>query len=766
MMHPFSRAGWLLTGMLMCGVALADFRGRPVSEVLDELRSQGLTFIYSTQLVPADLRIAAEPRALKGIELAREILAAHRLTLSQAAPGVYAVVARRSSPAPSSPNVLSAELARPLEEVVVQTSRYTLAIEDVATPTFLTQEQVKSMPKLADETLRAVQRLPGIAMNGFSSLGSVRGGEPNETAIVLDGLRLYEPFHLKNFLAPVSLLDSRVVDGIEIYSGGFPAIHGDRMSAVIDARTVRPAQPRYYELGLNLFHSSALGAMQFADGQGQALLSARRGNVGELAHFSETNFGEPHYADGFGRIDYQFNDATRSSLNMLMSEDGVTARSASGDQQVKAKYRNVYAWATLEHDWSQGASSRLIASYTDLSNARRGEVNEPGARLGGVTDDRLFHVLGLRLENSLDTELVRHRFGAEVRRLWGQYDYFSEMRIEPHYPFPGSPGSYTTRSALPKPRGYESSAYWDARVNLNDRWTVQGGMRVDTQTYDGTGDGEQVSPRLSVLYRLSSDTQIRASWGRYFQSQGINELQVEDGIDRFYPAQYANHTILSLDHSFPTGLDLRIEAYRKDYPRINPRFENLFDPLVLFPEAEFDRVRINALSARTEGVELSLRMRPHGSWSGWFSYVWARAEEKIDGTHVPRSWDQTHAINLGVVWSKGPWMATVANSFHTGWPTTALEVTNAYDTPQIDFERRNQTRLAAYNTLDLRVTRTFALLRGALDVFVEVTNALSRDNPCCVQYTISENADGSLRYSRDVDTWLPVVPSIGVLWRY
>ena len=65
------------------------------------------------------------------------------------------------------------------------------------------------MPRLADETLRAVQRLPGTATNGFSSLGSVRGGEPNETAIVLDGLRLYEPFHLKNFLSPVSLLDSR-----------------------------------------------------------------------------------------------------------------------------------------------------------------------------------------------------------------------------------------------------------------------------------------------------------------------------------------------------------------------------------------------------------------------------------------------------------------------------------------------------------------------------------------------------------------------------
>ena len=64
------------------------------------------------------------------------------------------------------------------------------------------------------------------------------------------------------------------------------------------------------------------------------------------------------------------------------------------------------------------------------------------------------------------------------------------------------------------------------------------------------------------------------------------------------------------------------------------------------------------------------------------------------------------------------------------------------------------------------MTRTFALPRGALDVFIEVSNALDRENPCCVHYGVEENPDGSLQYSRDLDTWLPLVPSAGVLWRY
>ena len=43
-----------------------ELRGRRVSEVLDELRSAGLTFIYNTQIVPRDLRVETEPARTRG----------------------------------------------------------------------------------------------------------------------------------------------------------------------------------------------------------------------------------------------------------------------------------------------------------------------------------------------------------------------------------------------------------------------------------------------------------------------------------------------------------------------------------------------------------------------------------------------------------------------------------------------------------------------------------------------------------------------------
>ncbi len=79
--------------------------------------------------------------------------------------------------------------------------------------------------------------------------------------------------------------------------------------------------------------------------------------------------------------------------------------------------------------------------------------------------------------------------------------------------------------------------------------------------------------------------------------------------------------IASVEHAFDQGFNVRVEAYRKYYRRIHPRFENALDPLVLFPEAEFDRVEIDARSARAEGVEVLMQMRPRGPWSGWLSYT-------------------------------------------------------------------------------------------------------------------------------------------------
>lgn len=209
------------------------------------------------------------------------------------------------------------------------------------------------------------------------------------------------------------------------------------------------------------------------------------------------------------------------------------------------------------------------------------------------------------------------------------------------------------------------------------------------------------------------------------------------------------------------------EGYRKNYLRISPRFENLFDALVLLPELEADRIRLDPSSARSEGVEVLLKIAPIGGWSGWLSYARSRVADRIAGRNVRRSWDQRDAVSAGLSWSSGPWSVSSNFTYHTGWPTTDLQlVSTGSGAQQLMIGERNDQRLGDFSSLDLRVTRTFALSRGVLDAFVEASNALSQRNPCCVEFDVRRDADGGLSVTKETDNWLPLVPSAGVLWRF
>jgi outer membrane receptor protein involved in Fe transport len=749
----------------------ARFVGRPLADVIEELRRDGLRLVYNTQLVPASLRVTREPEAGEPIKMLGEMLEPLGLGLSRVGENVYAVVALPQhdalQPAETAAAKSPAEL---LQEVVVTTSRYGLANEALASQTFLTQAELESLPKLGDESLRAVQRLPGAASNGISGLAHIRGGDENETQILLNGLALSEPFHLKDFLSPISVLDSRIIDSIDVSLGGFTVDQGDRMSALVDARTVTAPQDLYFELGLSVFHTSGLAAGKSDDGDIKWLVSVRRSNLDEAADMIGQDIGEPNYNDAFGRLEFALSDNTSLMFNVLASIDRVTALASSNDEEARVVYRNNYFWGEIDHAWSSASHSRLIASFTDVDNDRDGTIDDPAGEFGTVHDSRAYEILGLRLENEHLVGNVVNRWGLEARQLDSKYSYQSAVTYAPDFPLPGDPGTQVERDLRPEPDGHALAAFASTRFRPVERLTTEFGLRWDKQTYGNLEADTQFSPRLNLLYDLREGTRLRAGWGRFFQPQAIDELQVQDGVDRFFSAQRNDQTILSFEQDLAHQIQLRIEAYRKQYAHLMTRYENEFDQLRLLPELQPDRVSVSPSSAEARGVEVLLSRRSPGPWNWWASYAWSRATDRIDGSDVPRSWDQHSAVQAGIHWSDALWDVTFAASYHSSWPTTTLSVVSSTDAngnpvESVQVGKRNADRIGDFRSLDLRVSRRFPLSRGEIDTFIEVTNALGNHNQCCVQYNVTET-NGVIDLGTAVRNWPELVPSAGFLWKF
>jgi hypothetical protein len=275
-----------------------------------------------------------------------------------------------------------------------------------------------------------------------------------------------------------------------------------------------------------------------------------------------------------------------------------------------------------------------------------------------------------------------------------------------------------------------------------------------------------------VLYRWGERTEVRLGFGQFYQAQEINELQVEDGVSTFFAAQRAQHAVASLSHELTSGIDVRVEMYKKRYRQLMPRFENAFDPLVLIPELQIDRVRIDGEAAVSKGVEFMVTGGNNAeSLLWWLSYTWSVIEDSLAEGTVKRSWDQSHTVKAGINWDWNRWNFSAAGSVHTGWPRTGLIVETVIN-PDGSSELiatttpRNVFRYSVFHSIDARASRRFDVSRGELTVFLEITNLYNRENPCCTKYRVLTDVSGNQTLDADQGNWLPLIPSLGVIWRF
>lgn len=814
------------------------YKGRTVTSIIDEFRSQGFGFAYSTSLVSDELLVTVEPSATDELQIVKQILEPHNLTIrseeglwlivsgdqgsqerghvllivrdkrdyelvmeptvnatpsldspsilapglqqySDLEPGPYRIeimasgfdpVVRRVyvESAMTTPVTILLEAEKPeIESITVSASRYQISRDVVTSSFLLDQRTIQNMPDIGEDPVRAVQRLPGMAAGGVSARAHFRGGEEAETGIILNGQRLFDPFHVRDYNNIFSAIDARAIEGVEVYTGGFPARYGDQLSGFVLMDSVDLIEPRHTELGISVFNTSILSAGSFSGGDAQWLFSARRSNLDAVLN---SRLGQPNYYDVFSHFAFDLAPGTRLTLNGLYANDAVTVVLESDPdelEQAKSTTDNSQFWMTLENQWSSSLRSTTVVSVNSFSNHRVGESNDMEKILATVDDRRRVKGYGFRQDwflNRSDTHLVQWGFQAEHSdaryNYMSQAEYFGLLALFENVTNPIS------RDLSANPVGNNFAVYISDRWKVASNTIIEMGLRWDNQTHTGFVSDSQLSPRLNVLHAFSPATEFRFSWGRYHQSQGIHELQIEDGVTDFYPAQRADHIIAGVRHNFNNKYSLRLELFQKDMSRLRPRFENLFDPLALIPELQPDRVRISPSKARSRGMELSVDYTS-GPLSWWASYTLSEVNDTVDGVKEPRSWDQRNALIAGLSWNKNAWDFSLAANIHSGWPTTSLTLVDAADPADDPIAvpgPRNAERHPSYASVDVRVSRRFKAGKGTITAFFEVANLFDRQNVCCRDYDLEDDTDDVLELTYDY--WLPRLPAVGILWEF
>jgi hypothetical protein len=319
--------------------------------------------------------------------------------------------------------------------------------------------------------------------------------------------------------------------------------------------------------------------------------------------------------------------------------------------------------------------------------------------------------------------------------------------------------------------GNEYGAYARYRFQPTARTTWEIGLRWDKQTYTDTINETQLSPRLNGFFDLAEQTELRVGWGYYYQPQGIQELQVEDGITRYFPAARAEHLVAGIRHGFDSNLELQMDIYQKRYRDLRPRYENVLDAFDYAAETDFDRIRIEPNRAESSGVEITLRNRQSDRFNWWFNYTWSKAEDIIAGVAVPRSWDQRHSVTGNLIWQGERWALSLVGRYHSGWPQTPLLVTPILDAGGAvvgidgDLSQLNRANYDDYFRVDARLSRMVYLNRGSIQFYVEIYNLFNTRNQCCVSN--HDLAVGPpLTASPNFDAYLPLFPSFGFVWTF
>ncbi len=438
-----------------------------------------------------------------------------------------------------------------------------------ANVTIITREDIERQQAVTVSEI--LTQVPGLhvdesgARGGLSSV-YIRGGDPNFTAIMIDGIAINDPTNARGGSVDLSSLTPENIERIEVVRGPASSLYGsDPMAGVINIVTRRGDQESRYRFTLeggSFGHArGVLGAGGSAEPVNYSLSLAYRRNDEQVDRdkFRLGNIGLNLDLLKFRNFSLRLTSQYSNASARAFPEGSGGPRFAILRDTERRDAQDFLTGLRVAHEisrqWQQDLSATIF--YRNQS------VDSPGIQ--SARD-----IFAIPPAN-FDTSYARYQFlwksnyrftsdwalagGVQLTGEKGEREGFQDLRVL------GAPDNIANDFAITR---FTPAAFMETNVSATENLKATAGVRLDLpERFDS-----ELSPKLGLLYHASKKTNLRLNFGRAFKLPSIHALGDPLIGDRNLRPESSLGGDLGIEQIFETGQVLRITYFYNRFSRL------------------------------------------------------------------------------------------------------------------------------------------------------------------------------------------------------
>lgn len=632
-----------------------------------------------------------------------------------------------------------------LNEVVVTASPFQKVPESPVSLRVIGLQEIEKAPGANRDISKVVQNYPGVAFSpiGYRNDLIVRGGGPSENRFYLDGVEIPNINHFSTQGAsggPVGLIDADLIRSVKFYSGAFPADKGNALSSVLDF-SLRDGDMERNSLKATLGASEvSLSSNGHIGNKTSYLVSVRQSYLQALFKILGLPF-LPAYTDASFKIKTRFDSHNELTLLGLGGIDRMKLNLGieGEDAEYMLSYlpeinQETYTVGGVYRHYSQRHVQSIVLSQSYLNNRNvkyrdNDESSEENLtlRLGSIEQETK-----LRMENTSSWSVWKVKAGFDLN-----YSHYKSNEYRKVFANALREYDYYTDLSLWRWGMFASVDY----AAPNKSFTASMGVRTDGNNYSDKMKElwRQLSPRLSVSYRLIEGLTLSGHVGLYYQLPSYTALgfKGEEGeyVNRHLDYISVSQESLGLSWTPNENMELSVEGFYKLYGHMP---FSLSDQIPLSCKGnDYGTIGNEALSSeakgRSYGVELMFKwlLTQKLNLSSSLTIFKSEFKDGEQGSYVPSAWDNRFILNMSGTynfpkhWSLGAKVSCIGGSPYTPYDvekSSLVEAWNVQGRAYYDYSRYNQERLPVFGQLDVRVDKTFYLKKCMLGFYLDIQN--------------------------------------------